>query len=76
MSSDRDRYNRLLRSVHLPDGTSVNKALINNGYAFYYPYFPFTKAEQFGALQASAKGLCGNCNPIKKGAGYVSNSAR
>ena len=79
LSTDRDRYNRLLRYVYLPDGTSVNEDLINNGYAFYYPYFPFTKAEQFSALQASAKanfkGLWGNCNTIKKGQCYVSNTA-
>lgn len=79
LSTDRDRYNRLLRYVYLPDGTLVNEDLIKNGYGFYYPYFPFTKAEHFSAFQATAKsvfkGLWGNCNPIKKGDGYVSNPA-
>lgn len=79
LSTDRDRYNRLLRYVYLPDGTLVNEDLVKNGYGFYYPYFPFTKAEQFSAVQATAKavlkGLWGNCNPIKKGDGYVSNTA-
>ena len=79
LSTDRDRYDRLLRYVYLPDNTLVNENLIQNGYGFYYPYFPFTKAEQFAtaqqAAQASLKGLWGNCNPIKKGAGYESNTA-
>ncbi len=79
LSTDRDRYNRLLRYVYLPDGRLVNEDLIKNGYGFYYPYFPFTKAEHFRDVQVSAKatfkGLWGNCNPLKKGDGYVSNSA-
>lgn len=79
LSTDRDRYNRLLRYVYLPDGTLVNEDLIRNGYGFFYPYFPFTKAEEFSTIQASAKtnfkGLWGNCNPIKQGDGYVSNTA-
>jgi micrococcal nuclease len=78
VSTDRDRYNRLLRYVYLPDGTLVNEQLVRNGYAFYYPYFPFTKAKQFAADQQAAmsahRGLWGNCHPTRtdKG-GYVSN---
>jgi micrococcal nuclease len=78
LSTDRDRYDRLLRYVYLPDGTDVNAELVKNGYAFYYPYFPFTKSEEFKADQAAAKaankGLWGNCNPkpTDKG-GWVSN---
>ena len=79
LSTDRDRYNRLLRYVFLPGGRLVNEDLIQNGYGFYYPYFPFTKSEQFSQLQSEAqtlhKGLWGNCNPTRKGAGYQSNSA-
>lgn len=79
LSTDRDRYNRLLRYVYLPDGTFVNQKLVQNGYAFYYPYFPFTKSSQFAADQEAAmkthKGLWGNCKPTKtsKG-GYISNN--
>jgi micrococcal nuclease len=78
LSTDRDRYNRLLRYVYLPDGTLVNEQLVRNGYAFYYPYFPFTKAKAFAADQQAAmdahKGIWGNCHPTRtdKG-GYVSN---
>ena len=78
LSTDRDRYNRLLRYVYLPDGTDVNELLVRGGYAFYYPYFPFTKSEQFAADQQAAmtahKGLWGNCHPTRTDAGgYVSN---
>jgi micrococcal nuclease len=78
-STNRDRYNRLLRYVYLADGTDVNELLVTTGHAFYYPYFPFTKSDQFAADQASAKaaslGLWGNCSPIPKdGGGYVSNN--
>lgn len=79
LSTDRDRYDRLLRYVYLPDGTFVNQKLVQNGYAFYYPYFPFTKSSQFAADQEAAmaghKGLWGNCKPTKtnKG-GYISNN--
>ena len=79
LSTDRDRYNRLLRYVYLPDGTLVNEKLIQNGYGFYYPYFPFSKSAQFeadekGAIAAN-KGLWGNCHPTKTDqGGYVSNN--
>jgi micrococcal nuclease len=78
LSSNRDRYNRLLRYVYLTDGRLVNEELIKNGYGFYYPYFPFTKSEQFSADQETARsanrGLWGNCSPTPtdKG-GWVSN---
>ncbi len=78
LSTDRDRYNRLLRYVYLPDGTNLNEKLIQTGHGFYYPYFPFTKSEQFSADQDKAMaahlGLWGNCNPTRtdKG-GYISN---
>jgi micrococcal nuclease len=79
LSTDRDRYGRLLRYVYLPDGTLVNEKLIQGGYGFYYPYFPFTKSTQFAADEQAAmaahKGLWANCHPTPtdKG-GYVSNN--
>jgi len=80
LSTDRDRYNRLLRYAYLPDGRLINEELIKNGYGFYYPYFPFSKSQQFAADQAAAqaahKGLWGNCHPKPTDAGgYVSNAA-
>jgi micrococcal nuclease len=78
LGTNRDRYNRLLRYVYLPDGTLVNELNIREGYAFYYPYFPFTKKEQFATAQAQAKaanrGLWGNCTPVPTdGGGYKMN---
>jgi micrococcal nuclease len=67
LGTNRDRYDRLLRYVYLPDGTLVNEVKIREGYAFYYPYFPFSKKVEFAAAQASAqkehKGLWGACSP-------------
>lgn len=79
LSTDRDRYKRLLRYVYLPDGSNVNQKLIQTGHGFYYPYFPFTKSEQFSADQGVAMaahlGLWGNCNPTRTDrGGYISNS--
>ncbi|HEX4774368.1 MAG TPA: thermonuclease family protein [Candidatus Saccharimonadales bacterium] len=67
LSTDRDRYNRLLRYVYLPDGTNVNEKLVQQGYGFYYPFFPFSKQAQFSADEQSAtiqhKGLWAACHP-------------
>jgi micrococcal nuclease len=78
LSTDRDRYNRLLRYVYLPDGTDVNERLIQGGYGFYYPYFPFSKSQQFAADEqvaiAAHKGLWNSCHPTPTDSGgYVSN---
>jgi endonuclease YncB( thermonuclease family) len=77
-STNRDRYDRLLRYIYLPDGRLVQDILLKTGHAFYYPYFPFTKAEQFEAEQATAKqqhlGLWASCKPVPTdGGGYTSN---
>jgi micrococcal nuclease len=64
-NSDRDKYNRLLRYIHLPDGTLVNAKLIRDGYAFAYTVFPFTRLEEFRSLESGARaanaGLWGSC---------------
>lgn len=78
LSTDRDRYDRLLRYVYLSDGTNLDEKLIQDGYGFYYPYFPFTKSEEFAAAEQSAmtarKGLWASCHPAPTDAGgYVSN---
>ncbi|HVV25979.1 MAG TPA: thermonuclease family protein [Candidatus Saccharimonadales bacterium] len=79
LSTNRDRYNRLLRYVYLPDGTLLNEKLIQQGYGFYYPYFPFSKSKQFAAdeqtAMAARKGLWANCHPMPTDdGGYVSNN--
>ena len=80
LSTDRDRYGRLLRYVYLPDGTNLNEQLIKTGHAFYYPYFPFSSSDKFSADQSAAKasglGLWTSCMPTQTDAGgYVSNNA-
>lgn len=69
-STNRDRYNRLLRYVYLPDGRLVQHELITNGYGFAYTQFPFTKSQDFVNAQdqarAANKGLWGNCAPYQQ----------
>jgi micrococcal nuclease len=79
LSTNRDRYNRLLRYVYLPDGTLLNEKLIQQGYGFYYPYFPFSKSKQFAADEQAAIaariGLWANCHPTPTDeGGYTSNT--
>jgi endonuclease YncB( thermonuclease family) len=66
-SSNRDRYDRLLRYVYLPDNTLVNSRLIQEGYGFALTGFPFSKLEEFkeyeAEARASSKGLWGSCHP-------------
>lgn len=64
-NQNRDRYDRLLRYVYLPDGKLVQAEIIKNGYGFAYTSFPFTEKEEFVALEqlakSEAKGLWNNC---------------
>jgi micrococcal nuclease len=78
LSSNRDRYNRLLRYVYTPDNTLINEELIRQGYGFAYTYFPFTKSALFTKDEAAAKqanvGLWAYCHPQpNQYGGYTSN---
>lgn len=78
LSTDRNRYNRLLRYVYLPDGTDVNEKLIQGGYGFYYPYFPFSNTSRFETdekvAMAAHRGLWASCYPLlTDSGGYTSN---
>lgn len=80
LSTNRDRYDRLLRYVYTQDGVLFNEDLIKNGYGFAYTSFPFTKKDQFlageKAAQATKAGLWGTCTPSKNQyGGYTSNNA-
>ncbi len=55
LSTNRDRYGRLLRYVYLTDGTLYNQRLISLGYAHAYTGFPFTKMPTFKAMQSKAQ---------------------
>jgi endonuclease YncB( thermonuclease family) len=65
LSSNRDRYDRLLRYVYLPDGRLVQAEIIKQGYGFAYVGFPFTKMDEFRSLEQQARdnnrGLWNNC---------------
>lgn len=80
-NTNRDRYNRLLRYVYLPNGTLVNAEIIKQGYGFAYTGFPFSKMEEFKQYQTDAmnqkKGLWNSCTPAKNQyGGYTSNDAK
>lgn len=79
LSSNRDRYNRLLRYIYLPDGTLVQAEIIKQGYGFAYVSFPFTKSDEFLAYQTEAReqsrGLWASCEPEpNKYGGFDSNA--
>lgn len=74
-STNRDRYNRLLRYVYLPDGKLVQEEIIRNGYGFAYTNFPFTKLDYFKQLESDAraqgKGLWSSCQPARTERSYT-----
>lgn len=72
-NTNRDRYGRLLRYVYLPDGSLLQYKLLQEGYAFAYVQFPFSKKADFVAAQQQAqdqkKGLWANCQPFQEANG-------
>lgn len=80
LSTNRDRYDRLLRYVYLPDGKLVEEEIIRQGYGFAYTSFPFTKSDHFKQLETDARqqgrGLWGSCQPSQnEQGGFRSNDA-
>ena len=72
--SPRDIYGRLLGFVYLPDGTFVNNALVNEGYAFAYSYKPdISQAQEFKNAETVARennlGLWAACTVTSSGTG-------
>jgi micrococcal nuclease len=65
LSTNRDRYDRLLRYVYLPDNRLVNAEIIKDGYGFAYTSFPFTKSDEFRQYEHHARdaniGLWNSC---------------
>ena len=54
--ADRDKYNRLLRYVRLPDGRNFNKLMIAEGYAYEYTYeIPYKYQSEFKAAELQAR---------------------
>lgn len=80
LSTNRDRYNRLLRYIYLPDGRLVEAEIIKQGYGFAYTSFPFTKSDEFLQYQKEAReqnrGLWSSCQPqSNQYGGFTSNPA-
>lgn len=80
LSSNRDRYDRILRYVYLPDNRLVNAEIIKQGYGFAYTSFPFTKSEEFVNYEDEARdnnrGLWKSCQPTENQYGnFTSNDA-
>lgn len=79
INTNRDRYDRLLRYVYLPDGRLVNAEIIKQGYGFAYTYFPFTKLEEFKSYQTEAEqqglGLWGNCQVLQQWNGQIQTNS-
>ena len=78
LNTNRDRYDRLLRYVYLPNGQLVNAEIIKQGYGFAYTSFPFEKKDEFKAYETQARdsntGLWGTCQPKQNEyGGYTSN---
>lgn len=79
VNTNRDRYNRLLRYVYLPDGKLVNAEIIKQGYGFAYTLFPFEKLEEFRGYEARAReqnlGLWNACEIKQDGDKKTTNPA-
>lgn len=75
LSTNRDRYDRLLRYVYTKDNKLVEAEDIKDGYAFAYTSFPFTKLDEFRAYEKQAreqnKGLWAGCQPYLDTSGHI-----
>jgi micrococcal nuclease len=81
LSTNRDRYDRLLRYVYTSDNKLVEAEDIHDGFAFAYVSFPFSKLDQFQALEKEAReanrGLWSGCKPYLDQDGHIhSNTAQ
>jgi micrococcal nuclease len=56
-ADERDKYDRLLRNVILPDGTDVNALMVRDGFAYAYLSFPLNseRKKELKELETRAK---------------------
>ena len=54
-TGQKDRYGRTLAYVYLPDGTLLNLEIIRQGYGHAYTRFPFSRIEEFRAVEREAR---------------------
>lgn len=53
---ERDKYDRLLRYIHLSDGRNFNELMISEGYAYEYTYdLPYKYQQEFKQAEADAR---------------------
>ncbi len=78
LSTNRDRYDRLLRYVYTSDNKLVEAEDIRDGYAFAYTSFPFSKLEEFRSYEKEAReanrGLWSGCKPYLDKDGHIHSS--
>ncbi len=55
LSGDKDKYDRLLRYIYLPDGKFLNMELVKQGYAFNYIYSDNELKKDFSQAELNAK---------------------
>ena len=79
LSTNRDRYNRLLRYVYTSDNKLVQAEIIKNGYGFAYVSFPFSMLDEFREYEKQAReqnlGLWSSCQPYLDKNGYIHSNA-
>lgn len=51
----KDRHNRTLAYIYLPNGEMLNEKLLSGGYALVYPQFPFKYIEHFRELEQKTR---------------------
>lgn len=78
LSTNRDRYDRLLRYVYTTDNKLVQAEIIKQGYGFAYVSFPFSKLDEFRHYEKDAreqnKGLWAGCQPYLDKNGHIHSS--
>ncbi|MDX1766362.1 MAG: thermonuclease family protein [Candidatus Saccharimonadales bacterium] len=78
VSTNRDRYDRLLRYVYSAEGLMLNRAMVADGYAFAYLNFPHTYLDEFEKLEENAKqknlGLWSACR-VELENGFISTES-
>jgi micrococcal nuclease len=53
----KDKYNRTLAYVYLPDGTFLNAEIVKQGYGHAYTQYPFKYLDQFRGYEREAREL-------------------
>jgi micrococcal nuclease len=78
LSTNRDRYDRLLRYVFTSNNKLVEAEIIKTGYGFAYVSFPFERLDEFRQYEQEARmqnlGLWAGCQPYLDKDGHIHSS--